>query len=224
MLGEKRGPGRPRKIVVPNPAEVEEYQVQPVDDTARLVEAFKAALQATNETDEQRQKKFMSLIDEGREKPKENRVHPGISAFNLEGERDNPKPKLKAKHVTQCGFPVIQKASTPEEITLVNQLIDEVNNARANGIPLKEYMISKADGGQCRVELVAKYNASTNMVETLEINYPVRDMDMRSGLYGIETMLQEMLGIAMPNIDANAVLSRNRVLEAENAQLKLAAQ
>jgi len=224
MLEGKRGPGRPRKIVIPTEDETRTYEVQAKDETKTLVEAFKAALEATNASNSDKEKKFLELIEEGRDKPKENRVAPGVSAFNPEGERDNPRPKLKAKHVWQCGFPVIQKAATKEELELLNLLIDEVNDCRKHARPLKEYMISKADGSQARVTLEADYNATTNQVENLHINYPVRDQDMRSGLYSFTLMLQEMLGLDMPRIDTNAVLARNRALEVELAQLRLAVQ
>jgi len=212
------------KVIEPTEDEIEELGAPILDNTKMLTEAFTAALNARDSSDVDKEKKFLELINEGRDKPKENRVAPGVSAFNPDGERDNPRPHLKCKHVWQCGFPVIQKASTKEELELINLLIDEVNRCRREHIPLKEYMVSKADGRQARVTLEADYNATTDMVENLHINYPVRDQDMRSGLYSFTLMLQEMLGLAMPDVDTNALLARNRALESELQQLKLAVQ
>lgn len=209
------------EIAVPTAEEVKQYEQQAKDTTPDLVSAFTAAIKATKEEEGGRDLQLVKAIqDTGR---KENPVSPMYSDFNPDGDNVEGmgRPNLKCKTVTQCGFPVLEAASTKEELVHLNLLIDMIHKAKRENRGIPDFMVSKADGSQARVRLECRFNEVSGTLESLGINYPVKTIDMRSGLYSFLLMLKEMLGLDMPKVDTPALLARLRTLESENKLLRM---
>jgi hypothetical protein len=184
---------------------------------AMLAQAIGQAQSANNEG-------LVKALEESQKRlqAKENPVPPLVSAFNNRGDRDFPRPRLKCREVTQCGFPVQESACTVAELEILNRFIDSLVEARRNHEALPVYRITKADGSMATVRLETSWNDVSGGLERLAINYPVKTHDMRSGLYSFEHMLGEMLGIEQPQVDTVALIARVRQLESENQQLRMA--
>jgi len=211
-------------VVAPTPAEVEQYQQPTQDNTSQLASALREAIAAAKSDEVSRDERLIEGMAESHRrlvKP-ENAVSPMISDLNPDGDNvpGMARPELRCKKVWQCGFPVLPKACRKDELVLINLLIDKVQEARDNHTAMPTMMVSKADGSQARVELVTKWNDVSGRLEELEINYPVKTPDMRSGLYSFQMMLMEMLGLEQPHVDVPALQARMRALETENLALR----
>lgn len=211
-----------KKLSLATEDEVTAYSTKDEDDTARLTRAFEAALRTVKGDEAYNQESFVEALAESHRRlvRPENASPPMISAFNPLGERDHPRPKFICPKIKQCGFPVDWKRSTPEEITHLNMLCHKVIEAHRENKSLPEFMVSKADGSQAYVTLEAKWDGISNQLEELNINYPVKTLDLRSGLYSFNMMLEEMLGLDSPKVDVQALRARISHLETENAALR----
>lgn len=211
----------PGAIAQPTAEEVAVYAKPEPDTTSQLAEAFRLALEASREKDENRDKVLVDAMAESHRrlvKPENDAASiPRVSAFNPRGDRDFPRPKLKCRKVLQCGFPFEEKAATYEELERMNMLIDVLVKCKREGKQLPEFMVSKADGSQARVTLETKWNEISGHLEELQVNYPVKTIDMRTGLYSFLLMLNEMLGLEQPKVDVPALQARLRAMETELA-------
>ena len=126
----------------------------------------------------------------------ENARHPDVSAFNPEGERDHPKPKLRRK-TFWAGQELHQEELTPAEI-------DEFNAV--------EHSL-EARNGAWRAEL--RRTAKSGESE-LHVVFPCANVDDRMELPGMLLMMKELLGGAK-SVDPATLAERVAELEKQLA-------
>jgi len=100
----------------------------------------------------------------------ENARHPDVSAFNPDGERDNPRPELRRK-TFWIGVPLIKDELTKAEIELFNKIEHNMT----------------ARGGQWTAEI-------KNNGQELHINFPNATIDERMDLPSMRVLMHELIG------------------------------
>jgi hypothetical protein len=132
----------------------------------------------------------------------ENARHPDISAFNPEGERDHPRPKLVRKTFF-AGMELHEDDLTATEIGLFNSFTHAC----------------VARNGQWRAEF---RNTSKTGEHELWIVLPVASVDDRMELpNGMTLILRELLG-GEKAVDSESLAQRVALLEKELAAAKVA--
>lgn len=108
----------------------------------------------------------------------ENETAPDISIYNPFGERDHPRPALRATFVRN-GIREMPDSLTWEEIELTNRL------------PLGEWHVSKSDGSPLPFK-VWEVKSDTGQIQRLEIFYPTSGEKMHNHKsywdYGLEVL------------------------------------
>ncbi len=127
----------------------------------------------------------------------ENPRHPDISAFNPEGERDHPRPKLTRK-TFWVGTELHEDELSREEIDLFNQFTHSTE--------------AKNGAWTAEIRVTGKLGESQ-----LHIRFPSAAMDDRMDLpNGMAIMLRELLGGAQA-VEPAALSARIAALEAQLA-------
>lgn len=134
------------------------------------------------------------LLDQRKAMKPENDRHPGISAFNPEGDRDHPKPGLVRKTYFN-GIPEDHDALTPLEIDLYNRFT----------------MTRTARQGMWKAEVLRNGSA-----EELWISTEPKTLDGRQSLPKLTMLLRELLDGAAA-ADPDTLAKRVAELEAKIA-------
>jgi hypothetical protein len=124
----------------------------------------------------------------------ENRLHPDISDYNPDGERDHPRPRLR-RPCYFLGIPLDQVALTKDEIVLLNSVTHPLE------IKQKNWRIAfLRDGGGG---------------EALYISVPFNSFDDIRGLEGgWQRVTRELLGLGSKPVDQDLLLERLEKMEA----------
>ncbi len=120
-----------------------------------------------------------------REMP-ENKQAPLMSVYNPLGDRDNPKPELRAK-TTFAGYEVRSETLTRMEIDLLNRLVGGT------------FMVTKADGARIPMSVTLKQN-NAGTLEQVDILIPCKG-DQRQNHASLVSYCQQALGEAIPSAD-----------------------
>ena len=165
---------------------------------------------------------------------RDNRVFPGVSAYNPEGNyvkdpvtgklvpNPHPKPTLKIP-VFWVGIDEQNDNLTPTEITLFNQLIDkcsaepftEIDATGGAPEPCRRFTVTKSDGSAVMVT-VRGTRDTTGQVLRLLINFPCRG-EHRHNLPDKTQMLRQMLG-ELPGDEASMLAEIARLRAALSAR------
>ncbi len=159
-----------------------------------LVSLFK-----DSDADLEKKAKFEAAAMKRVMKP-ENENHPGISVYNPQGERDHPKPPLKAE-VWWCGFDERNDVLTIEENMMLNFLIERTATEGFKGIekiggeakPCTSYVVKKTDGTDMTVYVSGMRDSQTLL--RLEVLFATRG-EHRHNLPSKIDMLEQMLGLS----------------------------
>jgi len=126
----------------------------------------------------------------------ENAQHPDVSAFNPEGERDHPRPRLRRK-TFWAGTELHEDELSREEIELFNQVEHTV----------------EARNGVWRAELK---RTATDGTSELHVTFPCANTDDRMDLPSLKLMMRELLG-GTKAVDAESLAQRVAQLEKQLA-------
>ena len=92
----------------------------------------------------------------------ENTAAPRVGPYNPKGDRDHPRPDLKAKF-TQNGVPLTHNTLTWEEIEALNAL------------PAGEFRVAKANGQKIAFKVRYIRGMDEETIERVEIEFPCKD-------------------------------------------------
>ena len=110
----------------------------------------------------------------------ENTAAPMISVFNPAGDRDNPRPKLKALVTLFDGIPIDGTTDTVEEIELYNQL------------EAGEYFVTRSDGTRMPFT-VREIRNDLQQLQRINIQFPYRDEADRAGVLPMIVWLRDVV-------------------------------
>ncbi len=110
----------------------------------------------------------------------ENAFHPQISIFNPQGDRDHPRPTLKAQFTLFDGIPIDGTTDTVEELTLLNRL------------EAGEYLVPKSDGTQMPFK-VREIRNDLGELRRVDIQFPYRDDADRAGVLPMVVWLRDVV-------------------------------
>lgn len=133
----------------------------------------------------------------------ENTVAPGISAYNLLGERDHPKPPLVCK-MYHNGIELEPEHLTLEEVDLLNRL----KGGR--------FFVTKTDGTKLQV-IVNDERDEGGRLNKRHIIYKAKELTDLMGLTSMVSMCREMLGESPDDPEKEALRARVQNLEAKLA-------
>lgn len=146
-----------------------------------LAEAIKTG-QSNNQQVNPQLEGMLKLLQEREEaRPHENLFNPPMkSAFNPEGDRDNPRPDLKCQ-MFWVGFKMSKDNLRRVEIELLNR------------IEPGAYKVTKADGKVIPFTVIARYE-DTGTLDRMNISFPCKSADDRASHLSMESYLREALG------------------------------
>lgn len=120
----------------------------------------------------------------------ENAAPPMVSIYNPAGDRDHPRPKLKAKVTLFDGIPIDGDTDSVEEITLYNQL------------EAGDYFVQKADGTRMPFT-VREHRNDMRELQRINISFPYRDEADRAGVMPMVGWLRDVVS----QIEAKKVIA-----------------
>ena len=130
----------------------------------------------------------------------ENAQAPMVSVFNPKGDRDNPKPALRAK-TTQNGIELGTDSLTWEEIVALNCL------------PAGEFRVTKANGDRIPFTIRHVKGFNENTIERVEIHYPCKD-EHRTDHKSLLDYICEVLKLAGQSEDVERILALKAEMDA----------
>lgn len=163
-----------------------EYELQ--DPAQVSLVDLVAALKALKGEDEETLKKRAQYEAEAHQRlqERENKVHPGISAFNPSGDQKAPKPDLKCR-MFWVGYPLEKEGLTPAEVDLLNRV-------ERTGT----FSFQRTDGSRDTVTVMGEKDPM-GAWSKLEFFFPCKG-DHRANLPSMVSMLRDILG--MESIEA----------------------
>lgn len=142
----------------------------------------------------------------------ENETHPGISVYNPLGERDHPKPKL-ACAAYWVGYDLREDNLTPEEITLLNALVEQTitdgfPHVDDQGKACAKYDCQRTDGSPLMVTVYAVRDGAR--LNKIDVQFPCRG-EQKFNLPSMSALLRQMLNVMEPKqAEALAEIARLR--------------
>lgn len=110
----------------------------------------------------------------------ENAFAPMQSVFNPAGDRDHPRPALKAQFTLFDGIPLDGTTDSVEELLLLNQL--------EHG----EYFVDKSDGTRMPFK-VREIRNDMGQLQRIDIQFPYRDEADRAGVLPMTVWLRDVV-------------------------------
>ena len=111
-----------------------------------------------------------------------NEVPPGISVFNLRGDKDFPKPTLKCRFLLPWEVEKDGSSCTREEVELLNLLIPG------------EYAIRRNDDTRVKLTVRATYKLDSDVIDTILVNHDTAfNNDYHALMPPMSNFLRQML-------------------------------